>query len=311
MFSRRQLRIRVMQALYAFGSQGGVRPREGVKELLRSIDKAFELYCFLLLLLKETYLYAVIDQDLRMARMVQSEEDKNPNDRFIENKALTALAEHKRLDSLSNKLGLIWNPEDELPKKIFSEFKESEQYQAYLVSETPSIYEDIEIAITLFRSFVVSNELVLQIVDERSVYWESGVESMTPIVVGTIKSFKNSNWKLQPRKIDKEDEEFIKMLFETTLENEEEYARYIGDKSQNWDTDRIAAMDILLMKMALAEILNFSEIPIKVSMNEYIELSKQFSAPQSKSFINGILDKLVTELSKEKKIVKTGKGLKE
>lgn len=300
-----------MQALYAFGSQGGVRPREGVKELLRSIDKAFELYCFLLLLLKETYLYAVIDQDLRMARMVQSEEDKNPNDRFIENKALTALAEHKRLDSLSNKLGLIWNPEDELPKKIFSEFKESEQYQAYLVSETPSIYEDIEIAITLFRSFVVSNELVLQIVDERSVYWESGVESMTPIVVGTIKSFKNSNWKLQPRKIDKEDEEFIKMLFETTLENEEEYARYIGDKSQNWDTDRIAAMDILLMKMALAEILNFSEIPIKVSMNEYIELSKQFSAPQSKSFINGILDKLVTELSKEKKIVKTGKGLKE
>lgn len=298
-----------MQALYAFLSQGGTRPREGVRELLKSIDKAFELYCFLLLLLKETFQYAQVDRDLRLARNLPTEEEKNPNNRFIENKALIALSEHKRLDTLCNKLGLAWNLEDELPKNIFTEFKKSDQYKAYLESESPSIYEDIEIAVTLFRSFLVPNELVLQIVDERSVYWESGVESMTPIVVKTIKSLKDVKWKLQSRKMDKEDEDFIKMLFETTVEHEEEYSKYIGEKSKNWETDRIASMDILLMKMALAEILNFPEIPTKVSLNEYIELSKQFSAPQSKAFINGVLDKLVSDLNEKKKIKKTGKGL--
>lgn len=299
-----------MQALYAFLSQGGGKPREGVRELLKSIDKAFELYCFLLLLLKETYQYALLDRDLGLAKNIPTEEDQNPNNRFIENEALKALATHKPLDTLCNKLGLMWNPEDELPKKIFIEFKKSEQYNAYLKSETTSIHEDVEIAVTLFRSFLVPHELVLQIVDERSVYWESGVESMTPIVVGTIKSLKNSNWKLHAKKIDKEDEDFITMLFETTLENNEEYAKYIGDKSKNWETDRIASMDILLMKMAISEILNFSDIPTKVSLNEYIELSKQFSAPQSKSFINGVLDKIVSDLNKKKKIKKTGKGLR-
>ena len=298
-----------MQALYAFLSQGGTRPREGIRELLKSIDKAFELYCFLLLLRKETHQSALVDRDLRLARNIPTEEDKNPNNRFIENKALNALAGHKRLDSLCNKLGLIWNPDDELPKKIFLEFKNSEQYKAYLESQTPSIYEDIEIAVTLFRSFLVPHELVLQIVDERSVYWESGVESMTPIVVGTIKSLRDVNWKLHSRKLDKDDEDFIKTLFDTTIKNEEEYSKYIGEKSLNWDTDRIAAMDILLMKMALAEILNFPDIPTKVSLNEYIELSKQFSAPQSKAFINGVLDNIVTDLKKKKKIKKTGKGL--
>ena len=298
-----------MQALYAFQSQGEMRPRVGVRELVKSLDKAFELYCFLLLLLKETHQYALIDRDLRLAKNIPSEEDKNLSNRFIENSALLALAGHKQLDILCNRMGLIWNPEDELPKNIFKEFKKSEQYIAYLEADSSSMHEDIEIAITLFRSFLVPNELVLQLIDERSVYWESGVESITPIVVGTIKSLKNPKWRLQTKKIAVEDADFIKNLFLSTLDNNEEYSKYIGDKSKNWEEDRIAVMDILLMKMALAEILNFPEIPTKVSLNEYIELSKQFSAPQSKSFINGILDKLVTDLNTKKKIQKTGKGL--
>ena len=214
-----------------------------------------------------------------------------------------------------NNRRINWNNEFELVKKIYNNIKVSDAFGKYMNVDDDSYKTDRNFVLEIFKEFIADYELVNHIYEERNLHWGDDIYLVNPMVVKTIESFKenvNPDFLLIPLyKDEEEDESFAKNLFRQTILRNDEIEKLIGDKTKNWEVERIALMDVLLMKMAVAEILHFTSIPIKVSLNEFIEISKIYSTPKSKLFINGILDKLVNDFKTEGKISKVGRGLME
>ena len=282
------------------------------KELHFNIEKAYDLYHYLLLLLIDVILYAESRIEIARNKRIPTQEDLHPNTRFIDNRLAEQLRNNEQLLRYVDQHKLNWANHPELIKEIYNRLSESEEYADYMKEEDSGYAEDKRLVTFLYTHIIFSSERLDSILEEQSIYWNDDLEFITSMIVKTLKKFKEEDGPKKPLMDlykNKEDRDYVVKLFRQTILHRDEYVEYIKKNTRNWDLERIAFMDILIMQTAIAELVAFPSIPIKVSLNEYLEISKFYSTSKSNVFINGVLDKVVMQLKEEKKIVKTGRGL--
>ncbi|WP_118193104.1 transcription antitermination factor NusB [Albibacterium indicum] len=315
MLNRRHLRIKVLQTLYAYQQSEDKNVTKFEKALLKNVDQVNEMYIWLLNLLVDVADYTSIDADERSRKFLPTERDLNSNLRLQDNLFIDTLRKNEKFIDQSKKYHVSWSFDPEIVRQIFHKLRDSEQYQAYLDQPSHSIAEDKDIIKYIFKKIILKLPIVDQAFEEKFINWQLDKEVLQALVAKTFKNFashdphQNKLADLTPNW--EEDKEFIIDLFVLTVRHSEEYAEMVGKKTKNWEADRIALMDTLIMQLAISELLNFSSIPVKVTINEYIEMSKMFSTPKSNTFINGILDKILGELKSDGRIRKYGRGLNE
>ncbi len=312
MISRRIIRIKVLQTLYAYYSSPEKSINNSEKELLLGIQKTFELYHYILDLSLEIVKFAEEKINMRLKKFRPTEEELNPNKKFINNRLVWQLKENKKLNLYIEQKKLTWVDHPELISELYKRMVESDFYNAYMASKESSYSEDKKFMEKLFNKVILTCEELYEILEEKSIYWNDDIEFVISMIVKTFKRFSessDSSQELMPLFKDEEDRQFMIDLFRKSIINHKELRDLIDLHSRNWELDRIAFMDILIMQLALCEFLEFPSIPTKVSMNEYIEISKYYSTDKSRNFINGILDKGLKDLKKDGKISKAGRGL--
>ncbi|RMG80207.1 MAG: transcription antitermination factor NusB [Bacteroidetes bacterium] len=315
MLNRRYIRVKVFQALYAFfesGEDADILTFE--KNIFKSIDKIYDLYLYLLLTVLEFRQIAEEIIETRKNKFFPTEEDLNPNLKFINNKVIDILFNNQQFLRAIEQRKINWSNDREELKKIWKEIAQSDDYKKYMSNRENDFEEDKSFLIKILKKYLFTNELIQFLFEERSIYWEDDYALAAVSTVKTIRQLSENTMPhdniLLPLYKDQEDDtDFLKSLFRTTIKHSKEFEQLIASKTQNWEIDRIAVIDKILMEMALAEMLYFPNIPYKVTINEYIELSKHYSTPKSRIFINGILDKLYYTLKNEGKIKKAGRGL--
>ena len=313
MLNRRHLRIKALQNIYAWHMTEKKDSVSSQKTLMESIDHVYEMYIRMLALLVDITEYTAIDAIERSNKHLKTAEDLNPNQKLLHNKFIVILKQNPEYTALVNKYQINWHSDPELVKSIFIKLKETKEYEAYLGEEVETLDSSKEIIKFIFRKILLKNQNIVQVFEDKFINWPVDREVMQGMIAKTLKSFtfedpfKN---KLTPISADwAEDSRFVKDLFAYTLKNDSAYQQLIAERTKNWESERIALMDTILMKMAICEMMNFPSIPVKVSINEYLELSKDYSTPKSNSFINGILDKILNDLRRSNSIKKIGRGL--
>jgi N utilization substance protein B len=299
--------------LYAMAQSGGKAVAKTEKELFLSIEKMYEMYLYCLQVM--TYVRDVAEKRIEdnKKKRLPTEEDLNPNMRFVENSFLKQLDANKSLKAASEKKKVSWTGEGELIRKFYRSLLESEEYKTFMSSEEHSYATEKEVVIRFFKRHLINMESFQSFFDEKSIFWSDDLDIVASMTIKTFKSFEQDSDEFTPILSlwkDPEDEiEFAKNLFRKTLAQESEHDKLIKEHTENWELDRIALMDMILMRMALTEAREFPQIPLKVTLNEYIELSKYYSTPKSSNFINGVLDKLFDQLKTDGVIKKIGRGL--
>lgn len=314
MLNRRYLRIKVYQALYAFWQSDAGSAARVEKEMFLSIERTFDLYVQLLLLFGEVRHVASERIEERKRKHLPSPEDLNPNPRFVENPVLVLLSESPRLLAEASKRKLGWMGHGELIARLVKEFTASEKYQQYMAMPEATFNAHRGIVLDLFLDHIADHEPLHDLFESRSIFWMEDLDIACSLVKRSIETLKAGDGAVALTDLDREpaeEREFVTMLFRRTIDLGEEHEKAIAAKAANWDAERIALSDMILMKMALAEVKSFDQIPVKVTMNEYIEIAKAYSTPKSKNFINGILDKLFIEGKDSGAIRKVGRGLLE
>ena len=312
MISRRIIRIKVMQSLYAFHSSPDQTLNLAEKELFFSINKSYDLYHWLLQLLVEVHAYALDRLEVKKQKNLPTAEDLNPNTKFIENIIIVKVSENLPLKDYIEKSKLNWIEHFGLIKKLYNELINSEYFKNYMENPERSIKEDRDLVDYFYANIVAESDDLYQLLEELSIYWNDDLEFVISMILKTLRKFKEtsgSNKSLMPLFKDEDDIDFTKKLFRKAVLNSEEHRQIIKKHLRNWDLERVAFIDVLIMEMALCEFLYFNSIPTKVSLNEYIDLAKFYSTSKSRTFINGILDKILKSLKEEGKITKIGRGL--
>jgi N utilization substance protein B len=311
--NRRHLRTKVLQALYAFQQTEDADVQRGFKELTLSINKVYDLYLTYLTLLAELSALAHHRLEEGKNKKLPSAEDLNPNSRFAENAILHLLSVNTMLRKESETRKINWIGEQEIVRNIYAEIRKSEAYDTYMNKPECSFDDQKAFAEHIFREFVANSEDLQGWLEEKSIYWTDDIDLVCNMVVKTLQTFDADSNEATPifglYKDPEDDQEFVKRLYMRTIDTASETEKIIDSKTDNWELDRIALMDRILMRMAITEAREFPSIPVKVSLNEYIEISKYYSTPKSNSFINGILDRAFTELRQKGAIKKTGRGL--
>jgi N utilization substance protein B len=313
MLNRRHLRVKVLQALYAYHQSDNKEVKQHEKNLLQSVDMVYEMYIWMLSLISEVVEYAETDAEERKHKHLPSAEDLNPNLKILTNRFILSLNENAEYQSALKKYKVSWTFEPELAKSLFIILKNSPEYAEYLKKTDDTIQTDKDIIKFIFKKVILKSMLAEQVFEDKFIFWPVDKDVLQALIAKTFKNFSSDNYK--ENKLAEvtgnwaEDKEFIINLFQQTIRHDEQYQELISKKTQNWEPERIAMMDTLLMKMAIAEFINFTSIPVKVTINEYLEISKEFSTPKSNSFINGILDKILYELKAANVIKKVGRGL--
>lgn len=307
MINRILIRIKVLQIVYSFYQNEKVDVKSAEKELLFSLQKSYDLYHYLLLLIVDlTNLYERI-LDNRKHKLVPTEADMNPNTRLIDNRFARQLEGNYALKRYISERKLSWENDGEFVRRLLDQLLTSDTYAEYLENPDDSYETDREFWRLFFKKHVCGNEMVEEHLEDKSIFWNDDVEIIETFTLKTIKRFEESTGKEQellPMFKDMEDREFAIRLLRETLLNRVEYRERINNHLKNWESERIANMDLLIMQVALAEILNFPSIPVSVTLNEYIDAAKYYSTPKSGVFINGVLDSIVNELKKEKVLFK-------
>jgi N utilization substance protein B len=313
MLNRRHLRIKVLQALYAYFQSNEDNFRRTENELMQAVERIQDLYLYLLLSFSEIKSIAENRIEENTKKIRPSEEDLNPNTKFIDNKIIRLLEENKELRRLSEERKVNWvgDEHQEMFRKMFLIIKDSEIYFEYMNNESKTFEDDKAFALELFKVEIANSELLYNFFEEKSIHWMDDIDLACSMVLKTLKSVNEGEViELLPLyKVDDDEQEFIRELLRKTISMDKENEALIDELTKNWELDRIAKMDVILMKMAITELQIFNNIPTKVTLNEYIEISKFYSTPKSNGFINGILDKAIDRLQAEKKIVKIGRGL--
>ncbi|MBN2484785.1 MAG: transcription antitermination factor NusB [Bacteroidales bacterium] len=313
MISRRILRIKVMQALYAYyKNAGGASMNDIEKELHFSINKTYDLYHYMFLLIIDVCNYAQKRIDIARNKKLPSEQDLRPNTKFIDNGLIAQLRMNSQLLRYTETKKLNWANNPELIKGIYDEMSASDDYAEYMADLNQSYQSDKNFISKIYKNVIANYEPLYHALEEQSIFWNDEIEFVIGAVIKTIKKFKlpeAENAQLLSLYKNDEDKEFSKVLFRKTILKRDEYQQLIEKFSKNWDFERIAFVDILLIEMAIAEVLEFPSIPVKVTFNEYIELSKYYSTNRSNIFINGILDKIFAHLKETNQIKKQGRGL--
>jgi len=313
MLNRRHLRVKVLQALYAYHQSAARDITHQEKNLLQSIDKVYEMYIWMLSLISEVVGYAQTDATDRAHKHLPTAEDLNADLKILTNRFVLSLNQNKEFLAALKKYKVSWDFEPELVKTLFSLLKNSPEYTEYLQKTGDTLHTDKDIIKFIFKKIILKSSLAEQVFEDKFIFWPVDKDVLQALIAKTFKNFAFDDY--EQNKLAEvtgnwvEDREFITDLFKNTIRYDKEYQEMISVKTQNWEPERIAMMDTLLMKMALAEFTKFNSIPVKVTINEYLEISKEFSTPKSNSFINGILDKILFELKSENKITKTGRGL--
>lgn len=315
MLSRRYIRIKVMQALYAyFHSEDKSIPKHE-KELFASFEKIYDLYLYLLLLLVEVRDCARHRIAIRKVKRLPSQEDINPNTKFVDNKIFSLLSINRQVAAESAKRKIVWDKDSDIPRKLFEKIAESEDYTEYMKSSMRDFKEDKKFISTFYRNSIAGDESLEMFFEEKNIHWADDIDFVNTLVLKTFDLIPESATDNLPiaklYKDEREDKQFASELFRMVIEQSDETDKMIQGKTENWELERIAFMDVLLMKMAIVEFLHFPTVPVKVSLNEYIELAKQYSTPKSSVFVNGILDKLLIEFKGGGRLQKEGRGLVE
>ncbi len=301
MINRTIIRSKVLQVLFSTYQKESKDLKLAESELLFSLQKSYELYHYLLLLIPQLVDTEQKRLDLRKHKYLATEEEKNPNTRFIDNRLAAQLAENEILQDFAAKDGSFWTDDSGFVKKLLNQIIDSDNYKQLLVS--PDNYEsDREFWRQVFKKYIYGNEELDDILEDKSVYWNDDVEIIQTFVLKTIKRFEAESGKQQellPMFKDLEDRDFAVRLLRQSMIQGEEIDQRISKHTVNWDFERIASIDQYIMQMAVAELLSFPSIPVNVTLNEYIDLAKVFSTPKSAVFINGVLDAIVEELKKE------------
>ena len=315
MLNRRHLRIKVLQILYAFFQTEGKDPLQAEKELFRSIDKMYELYMYFLLSFEEIVTFAERRLEERQKKIRPSEEDLRPNRKFVDNPIFEFFINNIELRKNSEKMKINWGGavKNDLMRKLFVHISETDAYIDFLSSDEDTFEEKKKYAVSLFKTEIANFSLLHDFFENESIYWLDDIDLICSMVLKTMKSVKeevNEYSAILPLYKDSDDEKgFIKKLIRKTISKDKENTELIDKLTDNWELDRIAKMDIILLKMALTELTELPSIPKKVTLNEYIEISKFYSTPKSQVFINGILDKAVVLLAKTGEMKKSGRGL--
>ena len=313
MLNRRHLRIKVLQILYAFFQSKEIDVVKAQNELLLSVERMYDLYLYLLLTIPELKRAAETNNENRKNKLRPNESDLLPNLKWVENSLVLKIEESKELNKVSSARKVNWlgAENQEIFRKMFLQVKDSETYFEFMENGLKDFEEDKKFALALFKNEIINSEFLHNYIEDKSIYWLDDIDLCCSMALKTLKTADPDKEIsiLSLYKEDDDEKEFILNLCRNTIEMDVENEKLIETLAVNWEVDRIAKMDVLLLKMALVELQTCSSIPTKVTMNEYIEISKFYSTPKSNLFINGILDKAISQLTKEKKIKKIGRGL--
>jgi len=310
MISRRLLRVKVLQILYAYKASESNNPAKTEKELITSIEKSYDLYHLILLLLLDLSSYAQQRIDIAKSKFFPTNEEANPNTRFVDNRIIAKISESRKFCQYLESRKISWSGEEELIKSFYRLLLEWDVYQDYMNSPEDSFNQDKKFISRLIAELILPDPYLQQVLEEQSIYWNDDLEFVGSMVIKTLSRWKeNSEMPVQNMFSNEDDRLYVVDLFRKTVLHADEYQELIKKFSENWDFERLANMDILIMQMAICEAINFPSIPAKVTLNEYIEISKYYSTDKSSYFINGILDKVFLQLRSDNKIKKTGRGL--
>ncbi len=307
MINRVLLRIKIVQILYAYYKSEGKTLQMVEKELFHSIERTYDLYYHLLNLSIAITDYAYSRIDARRNKLRPTFEDLNPNTKFIDNKFLSQLRSNTMFNEYLLKNKLSWVDHNDIIKTLFEDIAKSDFYQEYMDLKESSYAEDKELWRKIFKRIILNSESLDNSLEDQSIYWSDDVEIVISFIIKTIKRFneeKLEGQELLPMFKDEEDADFASRLIKATVKNAKEYRELVDKNTKNWELDRIAFMDILIMEVALAELFEFPTIPVNVTLNEYIEIAKNYSTEKSNVFINGVLDNIVNQLKEEKKLTK-------
>lgn len=306
MINRKLIRVKIVQLTYAYYQNGHHNMDTAEKELLFSLSKAYDLYNYLLGLI-----VAITQEERRRVdiatRRAEREGTETPSQRFAFNKFATQLEENRQLNLFMEDKKMSWENDVEAVRKLCDQIEQSPLYQEYMMSDAEDYETDRELWRRIYRTLIQGNEDLDAILEEKSLYWNDDKEIVDTFVLKTIKRFDPANkadQELLPEYDDTEDREYALKLFRSTILNADTYQRYMSETSRNWNFSRLAYMDVVLMQIAIAEMLTFPNIPISVTINEYVDLAKLYSTPKSGGYINGMLDAIARHL------VDTGRLLK-
>lgn len=312
MLTRRHIRVKVMQSLYAYSQSQNDNLKVEEKFLLKSMDGMYDLYLLMLDLMVEIKDHTARILEKSKEKHLPSEEDKNPNLKFINNAVIALIENNENLKlELETRRLTHWRNDDEYVAILWEELKKSELYENYMNTRESSFKEDKAFVIDLFREIIAPNGQLYDYLEDRKLTWLDDFPLVNTAIVKMLQKLKQNSDGNSISKMyrNKEDEEFGVNLFRRTLLNDEAFAAEMEGKTPNWDKERIAELDTVLIKMAICEFLRFPSIPVKVTINEYLEVAKEYSTPKSSIFINGVLDKLSKEYQQSGKLNKIGRGL--
>jgi len=312
MISRRLLRIKALMALYAFNRREDENLSHAETELMFSIAKSYDLYHYLLLLVIEVADIAGEKIDQALLKKMPSHADLNPKRKFIDNRLITQLRKNTEFKNYISSRKLSWINNSHIPRLLYNKMIVWEAYEEYMQVDPDNFLSDKKFVIRLITDLFLNSEDLNSNLEEQSIYWNDDMEYISSMVEKTLKKFKADSGEktpLMPLFKNAEDEEFVKILFRKAIVHKDKCSELIDKNTTNWEVDRIALMDILVMQLAITEILEFPEIPVKVTLNEYIEIAKYYCTSKSSTFVNGILDNIVKEIRDEGLFNKFGRGL--
>ena len=312
MITRRIIRIKILQIIFSYLFSEGKTIDQSEKELFFSIGKFYDLYHKMLYVIVDLRRYAENKIEIARNKKAPTYEDLHPNTKFIENQVIRQVEENEELKRYVNSKKLGWSQKKDFLKDLYNRLVESDLFRQYMDNPDRSYEEDKTMVIQIYSHFLADYDLLYQQLEEQSIYWNDEVDQIISMIIKTLKYLKadqKTGKLIFPLFKKEEDKDFARKLLQKTIMRYPEFDDLIKENSENWDLERIAVMDILIMKMAITEMIEFPSIPTKVTLDEYIEISKFYSTDKSNIFINGILDKVITQLKAENRIQKQGRGL--
>ena len=313
MLNRRHIRIKVMQIIYSFKGTESDDLMRYDRFLLKSIDSMLDLYFVLMSLMIEVHKQAESFIDKSQQKHLATKEDKNPNRKFLNNEVLLQIKTNETLvDIIKDRSLNFWELDNEYVDLIFKTLLNSDLYKDYMSTKTSTFKEDKDFVVDFFKEIIAPNDKLYDYLEDKNITWVDDLPVVNTALVKLLRKNKLnvSNQYFIPTLLkDDEDKDFALALLKKTILNLSLYSEEIENKTQNWDKDRIANIDFVLLQMAICEFQKFPSIPVKVTINEYIEIAKEYSTPKSSIFINGVLDKIVKEYTEKRILNKVGRGL--
>ena len=312
MLNRRHIRVKVMQSIYAMHQNGSDNLEKQEKFLLNSIESILDLYLILITILPEMQKKEIEFIEKSKLKHLVTKEERNPNLKFVNNAIFTLIDENSKL-SIALETNRInnWQANDDTILSLLQSVKQSDLYEKYMASTDSSFEADRKFVADLYETIIAPNDVLYSYLEDFKMTWIDDIPVVNTLILKQLNQLtqKENAFKVPKTYKDDDDKAFAVALFRKTILNEDKLSKEFSDKTPNWDIDRIAEIDTIVLKMAICELLHFSSIPVKVTLNEYLEVVKEYSTPKSSFFINGILDNLVKEYQTNNKINKVGRGL--